>query len=96
MLASCEESYVRLQKSLKKARRSSATKWKDESQEISMWGKLVWALGGEAEMRDLETSLERACQQVMMMQQAVQMSVLSLMAKRYAYLFSNAYLVVKY
>jgi len=79
VLASCEESYVRLEKGLDKARKS-----KGKSLNLSAWGKLVWAIGGEAEMGDLETSLERCCQQVMMMQQAVQMSVLNLIAQRCA------------
>lgn len=79
VLTSCKESYKRLEKGLEKARRS-----KGKSSDVSVWGKLVWAIGGEAEMRDLEASLERCCQQVMMMQQAVQMSVLNLIAQRYA------------
>jgi hypothetical protein len=83
VLSSCEESYGRLEKALLKARGSGNAKEKGGNDGVSVWGKLVWALGGETEMQDLETSLERCCQQVMMMQQAVQMSVLSLIAQRY-------------
>ena len=83
VLSSCEESYGRLEKALLKARRSGNAKEKGGNDGVSVWGKLVWALGGETEMQDLETSLERCCQQVMMFQQAVQMSVLSLIAQRY-------------
>ena len=83
VLLTCENSYGKLDKALLRARRSGASKSKNDSDGISVWGKLVWALGGEVEMQDLEASLERCCQQVMMMQQAVQMSVLSLIARRY-------------
>lgn len=83
VLLSCEDSYGKLEKALLKARRSGTSKSKTGNDGVSVWGKLVWALGGEMEMQDLETSLERCCQQVMMMQQAVQMSVLSLIAQRY-------------
>jgi hypothetical protein len=82
VLQSCEDSYGKLEKALLKARRSSTSKNKFTNDGMSVWGKLVWALGGEREMQDMETSLERCCQQVMMMQQAVQMSVLSLIAQR--------------
>lgn len=74
VLDACEESYARIDAAVAKARGT-----RNDEKKISVWGKLVWALGGEAEMRDLEASLERCCQQVMMMQQAVQLSVLSLL-----------------
>lgn len=84
VLLSCEDSYEKLEKALLKARKSGTGKSKTGSDGVSVWGKLVWALGGDTEMQDLEISLERCCNQVMMMQQAVQMSVLSLIAQRCA------------
>jgi hypothetical protein len=80
----CEDSYGKLEKALLKARTSGRGKGKTGSAGVPVWGKLVWALGGETEMQDLETSLERCYQQVMMMQQAVQLSVFSLIAHKYA------------
>ena len=88
VLSLCEDSYGKLEKALLKARRSGTSKGKGGNDGVSVWGKLVWALGGETEMRDLEASLERCCQQVMMMQQAVQLSVLSLIAQRYTLNFT--------
>ena len=82
ILLSCEESYGKLDRALLKARRLGASKGKNGNDGVSVWGKLVRALGGETEMQDLETSLDRCGQQVMMMQQAVQISVLSLIAQR--------------
>ena len=37
--------------------------------QLSIWYKLKWALGGEDGMKELETSLEKSCKQVMTMQQ---------------------------
>jgi hypothetical protein len=96
VLLSCEESYGKLDKALLKARRSGATKGENGNDGVSVWGKLVWALGGDTEMQDLENSLERCCQQVMVMQQAVQISVLSLIAQRSAFnpVFLNSALLI--
>jgi hypothetical protein len=88
VLSLCEDSYGKLERALLKARRSGTSKENGGNYRVSVWGKLVWALGGETEMQDLETSLERCCQQVMMMQQAVQLSVLSLIAQRYTLNFT--------
>lgn len=49
---------------------------------MSAWRKLIWALGGEDEIKDLELSLDRSCKQIMMMQQVIQMTALEFVAKR--------------
>lgn len=62
-----------------------ARRLEGKSSDVPVWGKLVWGLGGEVEMTDLKISLEHCYQQVMIMQQAVQMSVLDLIAQIFVY-----------
>ena len=88
VLSSCEESYGKLEKALLKARKSGTSRGKGGTDGVSVWGKLVWALGGETEMQDLERSLDSCCQQVTMMHHAVELSVLSLIAQRYTLNFT--------
>lgn len=90
VLRGCEASYEKIGMAVGKARRRGGGT-SDGDGKVTVWGKLVWALGGEGEMRDLEAGLERCCQQVMMMQQAVQMSVLSLIDKRCVFKFQDSF-----
>ncbi|TAQ85425.1 hypothetical protein B7494_g6247 [Chlorociboria aeruginascens] len=60
VLASCEETYDILAKAVKKARGSGASSaMVREKGSASTWRRLVWALGGELQMKDLELNLER-------------------------------------
>ena len=80
VLKSCEENYGKLNTALVKAK--SAKKDGAKGSKIPVWFKLKWALGGDDGMKELEASLEKACQQVMMMQQVVQLTAISVVAKR--------------
>jgi hypothetical protein len=83
VLKSCEESYRKLNTAIAKAKGTKNDVAKgSKTPQLSTWFKLKWALGGEDEMKDLEVSLEKACQQVMMMQQVVQLTAISVVARR--------------
>jgi hypothetical protein len=83
VLKSCEENYSKLDTALTKAKSAKKDGAKGSKiPQLSTWFKLKWALGGDIGMKELETSLEKACQQVMMMQQVVQLTAISVVAKR--------------
>ena len=49
---------------------------------MTPWKKLVWALGGEERMKDLQSSLEESKSQVLMMQSAASLIVLQIFGRR--------------
>jgi Fungal N-terminal domain of STAND proteins len=69
----CAGNYAKIQAAISKARRSKST--------LTTWYKLKWAVGGEARMKDLEDSLEKSSQQVLMMQQVIQLTAIKLIGK---------------
>lgn len=79
VLTSCQHVYRKVDEAICKARGrvNDARLGK-----MSAWRKLIWALGGQDEIKDLELSLDRSCKQVMMMQQIIQIAALSYVAKR--------------
>jgi hypothetical protein len=49
---------------------------------LAPWKKLIWALGGEERMKDLQSSLEESKSQVLMMQSAASLIVLQIIGRR--------------
>jgi hypothetical protein len=49
---------------------------------MTPWRKLLWALGGEEQMKDLQNSLEESKSQVLMMQSAASLIVLQIVGQR--------------
>jgi hypothetical protein len=49
---------------------------------LTPWKKLIWALGGEERMKDLQSSLEESKTHVLMMQSAASLIVLQILGRR--------------
>ncbi|PMD38412.1 hypothetical protein L207DRAFT_514317 [Hyaloscypha variabilis F] len=80
VLDACDATYGKLDAAILKAKGKETEKGKSKKKS-STWGKLKWALGGEAVMKELEASLEKSSQQVMMMQQVIQLTAIKLIGK---------------
>lgn len=82
VLHACKENYGKLNIAISKANKHESRSGSSKKL-VSNWGRLKWALGGEAQMKDLESSLEKSAQQVMMMQQVIQLTAIKLLGKSY-------------
>lgn len=80
----CKKDYEALGKALHKAK-SEANEVGSETwvtRKMTPWRKLLWALGGEEQMKDLQSSLEESKSQVLMMQSAASLIVLQIIGRR--------------
>ena len=81
----CKKDYGLLGQALSKARsevEELASERERKVRKMTPWRKLIWALGGEERMRDLQSSLEESKSQVLMMQSAASLVVLQILGRR--------------
>jgi hypothetical protein len=80
----CQTDYGNLEQALTKARsevKDLASDRERKVRKMTPWRKLVWALGGEERMKDLQSSLEESKTQVLMMQSAASLIVLQILGR---------------
>jgi hypothetical protein len=82
VLDACAGIYGKLSVAISKAKGKDMARGNSKKR-LSTWNRLKWALGSEAEMKDLESSLGKSAQQVMMMQQIIQLTAIKLLRKSY-------------
>lgn len=81
----CKKDYGILGQALRKARSEVEDVGSERERRVrrmTPWRKLVWALGGEDRMKDLQSSLEESKTQVLMMQSAASLIVLQILGRR--------------
>ncbi|KAF8860064.1 hypothetical protein BDZ45DRAFT_327487 [Acephala macrosclerotiorum] len=79
----CKNDYEVLGAAVQKAKgeveKTESARWEGK---MTSWKKLLWALGGEERMQDLQSSLEESKTQVLMMQSAASLIVLQIIGRR--------------
>jgi hypothetical protein len=81
----CKKDYGVLGQALNKAKGEVDDLGSERERKVrkmTPWRKLVWALGGEERMKDLQSSLEESKAQVLMMQSAASLIVLQILGRR--------------
>jgi len=83
----CERNFLRLRKALKEAKRNeyAKVKGKGKDKSLSPWDKLMFALGGEDEIKGLVDSIETSKSTLQLLLDSINFLILKRLSKKYVH-----------